>query len=289
VNQAPFRVSVSSGTLYHWPLGRFFILASGLEIDGVELVIGPECVLRGAPAVRALAARHGVRILSLHPPVLPLPGWTGLVICAGKLAEWAARLNAPLVTLHTPRLTSLDSEAGQRYLALAHGLAKRLQAGGSQLALENRARYSKSNGAECLDRPGDLLALAQEWRAGITFDTAHAGTTSSDILADFAVLCPAVVNVHFSDLALPWRWPTPSWMETVLQHHQVPGTGTLPLRQLAAALGSEQYAGLVTLELSPLSPGLLGPNRARRTLSGCVAFVRGNSTHALGTTSDSTR
>jgi sugar phosphate isomerase/epimerase len=289
VSVVPFRVSVSSGTLYHWPLTRFFALASELEIDGVELVIGPECALRGAQSVRALATRLGVRLLSLHPPILPWPGWTRLAKSAGRIADWAERLEVPLVTLHTPRLASLATEPGQRYLALASGLASRLQAGGSQLALENRARYSGSTGAECLDRPGDLLALAQEWRAGITFDSAHAGTTSSDILVDFAVLSPAVVNVHFSDLTLPGRWPTPRWMETVLQHHQIPGRGTLPLRQLAFMLRSNQYSGLVTLELSPLAPGLLSPNRARRTLSDCVAFVRGNSAQTLGTTSDLTR
>ena len=285
----PFRVSVSSGTLYHWPLSRFFALASELDIDGVELVIGPECVFRGARSVRALAARRGVRLLSLHPPILPLPGWTRLAESAGRLADWAARLDAPLVTLHTPRLASLANEPGQRYLALAHGLARQLQAGGSQLALENRARYSRSTGTECLDRPGDLLALAQEWRAGITFDTAHAGTTSSDILETYAVLSPAVVNVHFSDLALPGRWPTPVWMETVLQHHQIPGRGTLPLRQLAANLAADQYSGLVTLELSPLALGLLSPKRARLILSDCVGFVRGNFARTPGTTSDLTR
>jgi sugar phosphate isomerase/epimerase len=289
VSVVPFRISVSSGTLYHWPLSRFFDLASELDIDGVELVIGPECALRGARSVRALAARRGVRLLSLHPPILPLPGWSRLAKCAGELADWAVRLDVPLVTLHTPRLASLANEPGQRYLALAHGLAKQLQASGSQLALENRARYSRSAEVECLDRPADLLALAQEWRAGVTFDTAHAGTTSSDILADFAIFFPAVVNVHFSDLALPGRWPTPSWMETVLQHHQAPGRGTLPLRQLAAALGADKYAGLLTLELSPLAPDLLNPRRARRTLSDCVAFVRGSSPQSPETTTDLTR
>lgn len=282
----PFRVNVSSGSLYHLPLSRFFALASELDIDGVELVIGPECVVRGAQSVRALAARHGVRLLSLHPPILPLPGWTRLAMLAGELADWAATLDVPLVTLHTPRLASLANEPGQRYLELAHGLAQHLQAGGSQLALENRARYSRSTGSECLDRPGDLLALAQEWRAGIIFDTAHAGTMSSDILAAYAVLSPAVVNIHFSDLALPGRWPTPVWMETVLQHHQIPGTGTLPLRQLAARLAVERYSGLVTLELSPLALGLLSPTRVRLSLSDCVGFVRGNFAQSPGTTSD---
>jgi sugar phosphate isomerase/epimerase len=270
-----FRVSVSSGSLYHLPLSRFFSLASDLDIAGVELVIGPECILRGAQSVSALAARHGIRLLSLHPPLLPLPGWTSLVPLAGKLAEWAAALDIPLVTLHTPRLPSLSGESGQRYLELAGGLARRLQAGGSQLALENRARYSHSTRGECLDRPGDLLALAQEWRAGVTFDTAHAGTMSSDILAVYETLSPAVVNIHFSDLVLPGPWPSSIWLETVLRHHQIPGAGALPLRQLANRLAADRYSGLVTLELSPLALGLLNPKRARLRLSNSVEFLRG--------------
>jgi sugar phosphate isomerase/epimerase len=285
VTNLPFRLGVSSGSLYHLPLSRFFTIASALDIDGVELVIGPECMVRGVHYVRALAAQHGMRLLSLHPPILPLPGWTRLAKLVSELADWAAVLSIPMVTLHTPRLASLASEPGQRYLELAHGLARRLQAGGSQLALENRARYSRSTGSECLDRPGDLLALAQEWQAGITFDTAHAGTMFSDILAAYEVLSPAVVNIHFSDLALPGRWPTPVWMETVLQHHQIPGSGTLPLRELAARLATDRYSGLVTLELSPLALGLLSPTRARLSLSDCVGFVRGNFAQSPGTTS----
>lgn len=270
-----FRVSVSSGSLYHLPLSRFFALASALDINGVELVIGPECILRGAQSVRDLAARHGVRLLSLHPPILPLPGWMRLSKLASELVDWAAVLRTPLVTLHTPRVASLASDQGQRYLEVGQGLGRRLQSAGSQLALENRARYSRSTGAECLDQPGDLLALAREWQAGITFDTAHAGTVFPDILAAYEVLSPAVRNIHFSDLALPWRWPAPVWMETVLLHHQIPGAGTLPLRQLAARLVAERYAGLVTLELSPLALGLFGPARARLLLADSVAFVRG--------------
>jgi sugar phosphate isomerase/epimerase len=289
VSVPPFRVSLSSGSLYHWPLGRVFALASELDIDGIELVISPECVLRGARFVRTLAIRHGVRLLSLHPPILPLPGWTRLEKLAGELVNWAACLSVPLVTLHTPHVASLASQPGQRYLKLAYGLGRQLQAGGSQLALENRARFFGTTESECLDRPADLLALALEWGAAITFDTAHAGTMSPDILATYAVLCPAVVNIHFSDLTLPGRWPTPVWMETVLQHHQIPGSGTLPLRQLMAKLAVERYSGLVTLELSPMALGLLRTGRARLSLAECVSFVRGHFAQSAGTTFDLTR
>ncbi len=276
MNNLSYRVSISSGSLYHLPLSRFFALAAELEIDGVELVIGPECAVRGARSVRSLAAKHGVRLLSLHPPILSLPGWTRLATVTTLLADWASALEIPLVTLHTPRLASLASEPGKRYQELAHGLGERLRSGGAQLALENRARYSRGSGAECLDKPADLLALAQNWQAGITFDTAHAGTMCPDILAAHAILAPAVVNVHFSDLALAGKWPMTVWMETVLLHHQVPGSGTLPLRQLMDRLRSDQYTGLVTLELSPLASGLLNPWETRRTLCRCVNFVRGN-------------
>ncbi len=276
MNSIPYRVSISSGSLYHLPLSWFFGLAAGLDIDGVELVVGPECALRGPGWVRAMADRHGVKLLSLHPPIVSLPGWTRLAPLTTLLADWAAALDIPLVTLHTPRLASLATERGKRYLDLAHGLAQRLQAGGAQLALENRARYSRSTAVECLDRPEDLLALAQNWHAGITFDTAHAGTMHPDILAAYDVMSPAIVNIHLSDLARPGRWPTPVWLETVLLHHQVPGSGILPLRTLIDRLRSDNYTGLVTLELSPLADALLNPRCTRSSLRQAVEFVRGN-------------
>ena len=129
--------------------------------------------------MRALAAEHGVRLLSLHPPILPLPGWTRLATLTDLLADWAAALDVPLVTLHTPRLASLATEPGEA-LPGAGPRPRRAPAGRGVPAGAGESRpLLPEHRVECLDRPGDLLALAQEWQAGITFDTAHAGTMCS--------------------------------------------------------------------------------------------------------------
>ena len=69
------KFSLSTGTLYPYPLRLVFRWARRAGFDGVELVINPEAVARGGRAVRRMARAEGVEIFSAHPTVVPLPGW----------------------------------------------------------------------------------------------------------------------------------------------------------------------------------------------------------------------
>ncbi len=270
----PFRVSFSTGSLYHFPLSAVFALAGDLEMDGVELVIGPGCLLRGPDYVGGLSRRYGVPILSLHPPIITLPGWQSLAASLSGLARWATALAIPLVTVHTPGTASLHSEKGQRYLAEVAGLAAALAAGGSQLAVENRASFFRAEPAQCLDDTQSLLAFARSLGAGVTFDTAHAGTLYPDIVAAYGSLAPAVRNIHFSDLFTRSRMPDGYFTSTIWKHHQLPGEGSLPLADLIHRLSQEGYDGLLTLECSPTALRAWSRGSAHRRLTQALAFLR---------------
>jgi len=274
MNALPFRLSLSTGSLYHFPLETVFALARDLSLDGLELVIGPECLLRGPRYILTLAKRYNMPILSLHPPIIPLPGWGRATVMFPRLAEWACSLDRPLVTVHTPQIASLHSERGQRFLAAITRLATDLAASGAGLAIENRARFHPKEIAQCLDDPTALRSFASSLGAGVTFDTAHAGSVYDDLLEAYDILAPVVRNIHLSDLrAFPWT-PAAYFSHTLFKHHQLPGDGSLPLGKLLQRLQQGHYPGLLTLECSPVALHAWHPRSAFRRLAMALEYIR---------------
>src|SRR6185437_12912616 len=69
------KLSFSTASFYHLPLRFTLGVARDLGFDGVELVVGPEYMLRGQRAMQRLCSQMDVQTLSLHPPLRPMPGW----------------------------------------------------------------------------------------------------------------------------------------------------------------------------------------------------------------------
>ena len=69
------KLSLSTGTLYVYPLRTVFRWARAAGFDGVELTVNPEAIVRGGRAVRELAEAEDVELLTVHPTVVPLPRW----------------------------------------------------------------------------------------------------------------------------------------------------------------------------------------------------------------------
>jgi sugar phosphate isomerase/epimerase len=138
-------LSLSTGSLYVYPLRGIFHLAKEAGFDGVELVVGPEVVWRGGEEVRRLADRYGLRIFSLHPPLFPMPGWRGYQTATPKLVALAKRLRSPLVVLHPPATDDWNDPRSLSFLnALSMG-QRALDTTPLRLALEARlCRRSRS-------------------------------------------------------------------------------------------------------------------------------------------------
>ncbi len=263
------RISFSTGTFYHRSLSYSLQLARAVGFDGVELVLGPEYLLRGAEPLRETIVRSGVPVLSVHPPFFPLPGWPRSPRRAAPQAVAAARaVGAEVCVIHTRFLTGERTTRAQAYsAALRSGVAT--GAGKVAVAVESNQyiRYANRRNRRryLLDDLPTLVRFAQERDCAITLDTCHAGANGEDLLADYEIVKPALRNIHLSDAA---------WRNGKVVTHLMPGEGELALKPLLAALARDGYDGLVTFELGPSVVGWWDTARAERRLAQALEYVR---------------
>jgi sugar phosphate isomerase/epimerase len=257
-------IGFSTGTFYHRSAAYSLRLAREAGYDGVELVLGPEQLLRGLGSTLRAMCEVGVPVRSVHPPFAPLPGWPrAYAEVFPRLASITMSLGAELFVSHTPFLSSPESPRGQRF---TRGLRLGLEAGGDaiQIGLES-SQYNKRSRRYLLDDLATLTRFAQERGCGVTFDTCHAGANGEDILACYEIVRPALRNVHLSDVI---------WREGKPRTHVLPGEGVLPLAAFLARLAHDGYDGLVTLEIHPGELGLFGRERQAQRLRQALDFVR---------------
>lgn len=266
------RISLSTGSLYHRGLGYTLALARDAGFDGVELMMGLDYALGGVKRVTRLVRNTGIPVLSVHPPVVRFPGWPRPVALRMlRLVELARAVEAPLIVLHAPLIRGPQTPRALHY-SYSLRLAQ-IAAGedGPTLGLET-VQYNKREQRFYLDDAAALAAFATERGCGITYDTCHAGANGEDILATYARLRPALVNVHLSDV---------EWHEGYPRTHRVPGAGALPLRELLGCMARDGYDGPLTLELHPKFIPLLGRSRQLAMLRDTVARVRAMASDSL--------
>jgi len=286
-------LSLSTGCIYIYPLRSMFSIASECGFTGVELVVSPEVELRGGRYVRCLAKSYGLTIFSLHPPILPFPGWSDYRTTIPRLIDLALEAGAGYVVLHPPNARRLADDRGfalrpvlspgeglcpkgRRYVtALREGL-QRIAGTGLRIALENRAFFRPGDRHYALSDLRDLRAFADELDLPLVLDTSHAATTSYSLAEAYHILADRLVNVHLSDLRPP-PWPlNVHFLHTYLKHHQIPGDGQLPLADLLSRLVADGYCGSITLEISPVALRIWWPPGVKSRLARCVAYVRRN-------------
>lgn len=272
-------VSLSTGSLYLYPLSWTFALARRAGFDGVELVIGPEVEWRGVEYVRQLSAKHQLPILTVHPPLLAYRGWNEINITYAPYMEKALALTegveAGLMVVHPPRAYQCDEGTGKEFIERAVAVRNSINGHGPRLGVENGAKFEPRDETYILRSLPELRAFADEHDFAMTLDTAHLGTFELDLLDSLEFFEGRVANVHLSDLrAVPhWLLNQPR-LHSYYRQHQFPGTGTLPLRALLRELKQRGYNGPITYELSPLAIHALTPWRVERKLRQAVEFVR---------------
>jgi sugar phosphate isomerase/epimerase len=267
-------LSLSTGCIYIYPLRSIFSIARAAGFAGVELVVSPEVELRGGKYVRRLAKSYGLTIFSLHPPILPFPGWSDYRTVVPRLIDLALEVGASCVVLHPPDARGLADGRGRRYIeALTAGL-QRTEGTDVRIAIENRAFFRSSDRRYVLSDLRELRTFADELDLPLVLDTSHAATSSYSLAEAYHILGDRLVNVHLSDLrSPPWPFRTP-YLHTYLKHHQIPGDGQLPLADLLGRLAADGYCGPITFEISPIALRIWWPPSAKRHLARCVAYVR---------------
>jgi sugar phosphate isomerase/epimerase len=267
-------LSLSTGCIYIYPLRSIFSIAREAGFAGVELVVSPEVELRGGRYVRRLAKGYGLTIFSLHPPILPFPGWSDYRTVVPRLVDLALEVGAGYVVLHPPNAPSLADGRGRSYVeALREGLW-RTEGTDLRIAIENRGFFRTQDRSYVLSDMRELRAFADELDLPMVLDTSHAATSSYSLAETYRILADRLVNVHLSDLRSP-PWPlSVHYLHTYLKHHQIPGDGQLPLADLLSRLAADGYCGPITLEISPMALRIWWPPSVKRQLARCVAYVR---------------
>ncbi len=268
------RFSLSTATLYLYPLPWVFRWARAAGFDGVELAINPEAIVRGGQAVRRLAEAEGMTILSVHPTVVPLPGWRERHGGLEPTIHLAQEAGAELVVMHTPRTESLDGDEGLAFRQRIAGWQAHLAGSGLQLAIENKAVHSERDRHYPLSPLKRLRAFADRYDLGLVLDTTHAGSAGEDLLHARQVFDGRLANVHLSDYGGQLPLASFSTARTLLGEHRFPGDGDLPLADLLTTLGRDDYAGPVTLEVNPWAAHAWWPPALRQRLAQAAAWMR---------------
>lgn len=248
--------------------------------DGVELAIGLEAALRGPGAVRELADVHELPVLSVHPPLFTMPGWDSFADTV-RIVDFAADLGASVVVQHTPKAGDLESADGVAWRRAVDEARRRGASRGVTLALENRAIFRNYQRGYALSDPESLYQFAMANDFCLTLDTAHAASWPWDVVELYYLFRDRLVNVHLSDFKSLPAWLDRPGLHTYFKHHQLLGAGDLPLRELVSRAQADGYAGLVTLELSPIALRAWWPARLRSNLASSVSFVRNGSPSSL--------
>jgi len=264
------KLSLSTGSLYIYPLRMTFGLAREAGFEGVELVVGPELLCRGAGEVRRLADEYGLTIFSLHPPLVYLPGWWDYRTVTRKLIALAQELSSSLIVFHPPNADEWNCAHSQAFLAALEMGQRALAGTPIRLALENPT--PPRHGTRLLIDPEALRDFARAYDLPLVLDTAHAGSSLYPLMRAYHFLDGRLASVHLSDVAESFPLPDIFGLHTYLKRHQFPGEGRLPLVELLQRMAANGYQGPVTLELSPVALCLWWPPTVRRRLQEAVAW-----------------
>lgn len=233
------RISVSTGTMFTFPLPKVFAMASAAGFDGVELIINHEFQKVNC---RQLIQEMGqvLPILSIHAPFMPLDGWGTPIDSLKRCVELAANCGVPLVNFHPP--SWMGFEIGfLRWFYRIFDFQKEVGQGQVTVTVENmpwegRLRLNQY----ILSQTEKMIEFLTERNLFLTFDCTHMGSGKMNFINDFYMFYNTgrIRNIHFSDYGYG-------------REHLVPGRGVLPLTRFLNHLRNTGFNETLTLELSP--------------------------------------
>jgi sugar phosphate isomerase/epimerase len=221
-----------------------------------------------------MAEQEGTEILSIHPTVVPLPGWWERRVGMGPTIQFALDTGAGIVVTHTPRAESLEDGEGLAFRRRVETWQPRLSGTGLKLAVENKAIHHQEARRYVLSPLDRLRAFADQYDLGLVLDTTHAGTAGEDLRRARTIFDGRLANVHLSDIGGQVPLAQLPQARRYVGEHRLPGEGDLALDELLASLAGEGYAGPVTLEVNPFEVRAWWPPAARRHLTKAAAWMR---------------
>jgi len=268
------KLSLSTGSFYPYPLRTVFRMAREAGFDGVEIGVNPEVIVRGGQAVRQMVEAEGLSLFSVHPTVVPLPGWREKHGGLDRTIRLAQDAGAQVVVAHTPWTETLDEGTGLLFCRQLEAWQARLAGSGLRLAVENKAVYREAQRRYALTPLDRLRAFADRYDLGLVLDVVHAGSAGEDLIYARQTFDSRLVNVHLSDLGGSRPFRSVRLLDKFLEQHRFPGTGDLPLADFLVELQCSGYAGPVTLEVGPIDLQVWWPNAARRRLTQAMVWMK---------------
>jgi sugar phosphate isomerase/epimerase len=268
------RIALATASLYLYPLRRVFALAKNTGFEGLEVVLCPELRARGSKYVRGLSQEYGLPIFGLHPPMIPIPRRIQHHKLLPQMIPVAQDLACQYIVIHAPKARALNEGLGPEYVEAVVACVEELKGTSTRLCVENQAVFRPSDRQYALSPYRELWRFVEEHDLAVTLDTSHAASFPYDLLEAYQTLRDRLVNVHLSDFRQ--GLPIPPWfnLHSFFKHHQVPGSGDLPLRPLLERLRTDGYQGLITVEVSPVALEAWRPHRVQDNLLSCLDFVK---------------
>lgn len=272
---APWRLSLSSASLSHFPLSSIFSIAHRADLAGIELVVSPEVALFGTRRLREISREYQVPILSLHQPMMPMPGWPKSWNALPRMLVMAEELGIPVLVVHPPKIGSWEGEEGRVCLETLERGRERARSFSATVTVENGTVLKLGRDDRyVLSDIRSLSDLAARLDLGVTLDVAHVVNTPYSPVQALEILQPRVRNIHFSNVdALPWPFSMPG-PAGYLEHHVMPDEGNLALEPLLEALAGDGYDGIVTLEINPWALRAWTPSSALERVKRAANYVR---------------
>lgn len=251
------RVALSTSSCYPLSTAEAFEVAADLGYDGVEVMVWTDPVSQDADALRELAERHEVPVLSVHAPTLLLTQRVMGNEPWGKVdrsVDLARELGAGTVVVHPPFRWQKEYATD-----FVDGIARRQREHPEvRLAVENMFPW-RARGRE-------VQAYLPHWDLRrnhydhTTLDLSHTATSGSDALDIAETLGERLSHIHLAD-----------GMGSYKDEHLVPGRGNQPCAELLQTLPSLGFTGDVVVEVGTRR---LTENERLIDLAEALAFAR---------------
>jgi sugar phosphate isomerase/epimerase len=224
------------------PLGialeEYFLLASSLKVDGLELVVGWKTRFQMRKVAR-LSKRYNIPILSVHQPAWSVAGFFN---DAGAF-KFAQKFNSVFVA-HPLVNTHINSPKSKAYYKWLVEMGKKYDL---KILIENmtniyqlmpllhyvsKTHHDSATDLEYFD------TVCKKYGFGFTLDISHLMAAVPQDAKGFKELLPFMQNIHLSDF-------------TVKKEHMGLGDGLLNYESFLNYLKDIKYDGLINLELCP--------------------------------------
>lgn len=224
------------------PLGialeEYFLLASHLKVDGLELVVGWKTRFNMRKVTR-LSRRYNVPILSVHQPAWSVAGFFNDEGAFKFAQKYGASFTAhPLVVQH------INSQKSKDYFKWLEDMGKKYEI---DILIENMTNiyqllpmfhYVSRRHHDSATDLAYFDTICKKYGFGFTLDISHLMSPVPQEAEGFKELRPFLRNIHLSDY-------------TEKKEHLGLGDGLLNYESFLSYLKETKYNGLINLELCP--------------------------------------